>query len=67
MYYTTTDFKTKSDLKKALKEGKEIGVFAYGNSEPPLNGLIPISGPQNSNQKWYAQAIIKAGIIIDVK
>jgi hypothetical protein len=69
MYYATTDFKTKVELKTALEDGKQIGVFAYGNSEVPLNGTIPIAGPHSptAKKKWYAQAIIKAGIIVDIK
>lgn len=69
MYYATTDFKTKAELKDALEHGKQIGVFAYGNSEAPLNGVIPIVGPHSptAKKKWYAQAIIKAGYIVDLK
>ena len=68
MYYATTNFKTKADLKKAVDDGAEVGVFAYGQGEIPLNGVVPISGPHApAKQKWFAQAIIKAGVIVSIK
>ena len=68
--YTTNDFRTKKDLKNAVKKGMAVHVFQpgpFGGTEP-TDGEIMLEGPHYPKpHTWYATAILKNGKIISVK
>ena len=68
--YTRENFKTKKDLKQAIKEGKKITVYQpgpYGGNEPK-NGEVLLEGPHYPEpHTWYATGVLKDGILIKVK
>lgn len=67
MAYTSINFKTKKALKKAVAQGKSITVFSPGPFGCKQNGIETIEGPQYPKpHRWYAQVIVKNGIIIKV-
>jgi hypothetical protein len=70
--YTSTNFKTKKELKAAVAEGRKISVFQpndmFGGSNTPTNGSVTLEGPHYPKpHTWYAQATIVDGIITAVK
>lgn len=66
--YCTINFKTKKQLKDAVKAGEKIGVFSPGPFPCPDNGKIALEGPHYPKpHSWYAQAEIVNGIITKVK
>ena len=65
--YCDRNFKTKKELKEAVKTGKEVAFYQPGGMFPtPTNGNITIEGP-HGRHKWYAACKAKDGIIVSVK
>ena len=65
--YTTQNFKTKKALKAAVAAGQLIGVYSPGPFPCPANGPVTLEGPHYPEpHKWYAQAVLKDGIIVKV-
>lgn len=68
--YTTTNFKTKKQLKEAVAEGKRVTIFQpgpFGGNEPS-EGTVYLEGPHYPEpHRWYATAIVKDGVIVKVK
>jgi hypothetical protein len=73
--YTYRNFKTKKELKEAVKayvEGKGPPISYYqpgpfGGNEP-LDGIIYLEGPHYPKpHRWYAQAEVRDGAIVKVK
>ena len=68
--YTSVNFKTKKQLKEAVKEGRQIGIFQpgpFGGNEPQ-NGTVSIEGPHYPQaHTWYARCKVENGIIVSVK
>lgn len=66
--YAVINFKTKKELKEAVKEGRQIGVFQAGPFPATQNGTVCIEGPHYpAMHTFYASAVIKDGIIQSVK
>ena len=66
--YTTTNFKTKKELKEAVALGKQIGVYSPGPFPAKTDGIEFVEGPHYPEpHRWYAQVEVKNGIIIKVK
>lgn len=67
--YSTINFKTKKQLKEAVKSGKEIGVYQPGGLFPAQqNGSVCIEGPHYPQpHTWYATCKIENGAIKSVK
>jgi hypothetical protein len=68
--YTTTDYKTKKALKEALANGDEITYFQPGPfaGNEARDGTIYLEGPHYpAAHTWYAQAIVKDGLVVKVK
>lgn len=67
--YTSTNFKSKKELKEAVAAGKNVTVYNPGlGGDPPSNGVVTLEGPHYPQpHKWYAQATLKDGKIISVK
>lgn len=71
--YTSENFRTKKALREAVASGKKVRVWQPnadlfgGAADPPLNGTVYLEGPQNAPHSWYAQAVLKDGVIVKVK
>jgi hypothetical protein len=70
MAYTTINFKTKKALKEALASGKKLTCFQPGPFADQITttGTIYLEGPHYPEpHKWYAQAKVEKGIIVNIK
>lgn len=68
MAYTSTNFKTKKDFKKAVAEGQKISIYSPGPFPVPSDGEVLIEGPQYPQpHRWYATATVVGGIVVKVK
>jgi hypothetical protein len=72
--YTTKNFKTKAELKRALANNESIGVyqpndmFGAGDRVQVGEHNVTLEGPHYpAAHKWYASARVKDGKIISVK
>ncbi len=66
--YTRRNFKTKKELREAVKAGEQIEVFQPGGMFPaPKHGQIGLEGPHYPEpHKWYASAEIKDSMIVKI-
>lgn len=72
MAYTSRNFKTKADLKRALANGDKLTVFApnamFAAAEPPRNGTVVVEGPHHPEpHRWYASVTLVDGYITKVR
>ena len=70
MAYTTIDFKSKTALQKAIKQGSNITAFnpGLGPDLSSFSGEVYLEGPHApAPHTWYAKAQMERGIIIRVK
>lgn len=68
--YVRPNFKTKKELKKALKRGDNISVFAPGVQfqDIPRDGTVYLEGPHApAMHTWYAQGKMVNGILKEVR
>ena len=67
--YTTTDFLTKKDLKRAVASGAHVTYYQpgpFGGNEPK-DGIFCVEGPHYPQpHKWYATCTAKNGHIVKV-
>ena len=67
MAYTEINFKTKKELKQAVKDGKRISIFSPGPFGCVKNGTEVIEGPHYPKpHRWYAQVEMKNGLVVKV-
>lgn len=78
MAYTQKNFKTKSDLKKAVKEyiadctdakgnGLALELWSPGPFPTVENGETTVEGPQYpAPHRWYARVRVVAGRVVEV-
>jgi hypothetical protein len=65
--YVNPNFKTKKQLKEALKAGETVSVFSPGPFPPKTNGREFIEGPHYPKpHTWYAKVEVKEGLVIKV-
>lgn len=70
MAYTTFNFRTKKALKEAIANGEQVTAFQPGPFGPdlPADGKVYLEGPHYPEpHKWYASAILKDGVVTQVK
>lgn len=66
--YTVKDFKTKKALKEAVAAGERVEIYAPGLGTPKSDGVEYLEGPHYPKpHTWYAQVIMKDGIVVKVK
>lgn len=66
--YTTKNFRTKKALKEAVAAGEKVTLFAPGLGAPKDNGTEYVEGPHYPEpHTWYAQVVVKDGIVVSVK
>jgi hypothetical protein len=67
MAYTSTNFKTKKELKAAVEAGEEVTVFSPGPFPAKANGTEYVEGPQYPQpHRWYASVEVRNGVIVRV-
>jgi|TARA_Y100000310_G_C20528134_1_gene737091 hypothetical protein len=65
--YTTRDYPTKKAFKQAVADGNEVTVYQPGGFFPSQrDGSVTIEGPHGFH-RWYAQATIRAGVVVKVR
>jgi len=66
MAYTVRNFKTKKELREALKRGEAIEVYQPGPFGPAVrDGRCTLEGPHYPEpHKWYASCVVKSGRIV---
>jgi len=72
MAYTSRNFRSKADLKRALANGDKITVFQpnamFASAETPQNGTVYLEGPHYpAPHKWYAQGTVQNGHLVKIK
>lgn len=66
--YTTKNFKSKAELKRALKAGEKITCFSPGYFKCPTEGVVVLEGPHFPEpHRWYATGIMKEGVLVEVR
>lgn len=68
--YTTTNFKTKKELKAAVTHGEQVTFYQPGMGHVPdkIDGTIYVEGPHYPEpHRWYAVCAVANGIITKVK
>jgi hypothetical protein len=68
MAYVEPNYKTKKEFKEAVKAGVTHWPYSPGPFGVPQNGNITIEGPHYPQpHKWYADCVVKDGVIVSVK
>lgn len=69
--YTTTNYRSKKQLKEAIEAGTKVSVFQpnnFMNTPTPKDGKVYLEGPHYPEpHKWYVEAWLKDGYIYKVK
>jgi len=66
--YTSTNFKSKKELKEAIKAGKQVTCYSPGPFPCPTQGTVFLEGPHYPQpHKWYAQGVLKDGVLVSIK
>lgn len=66
--YTDINFKSKKALKEAVAKGDMVTIHAPGLGTPKVNGMDFVEGPWYPKpHRWYAEVILKDGIVAKVK
>ena len=66
--YTTTNYQTKKEFKAAVAAGDRVTIFSPGPFPAPTQGWTTIEGPQYPQpHRWYAEALLKDGVVVKVK
>jgi hypothetical protein len=70
MAYTTKNFKSGAELKRALKAGEKITCYSPGIPDVPKNGTgsVFLEGPHFPQpHKWYLKGWMENGFLVSVK
>ncbi len=68
MAYVNPNFRTKKQLKEAVKNGDTVTVFSPGPFPAKQNGRETVEGPHYPKpHSWYAQVEVKDGRVVKVK
>lgn len=68
MAYTSKNFKSKAELRRALDAGEEVTCYSPGLGTVPENGIVYLEGPWYPKpHTWYAQGAIRDGKLIKVR
>lgn len=70
MVYSEVNFKTKKALKEAVAAGRKIRIFQAGcfPESCPQNGKVCVEGAHYpAPHTWYAECVVKDGIIQTVR
>lgn len=70
MSYTIKNFKTKKELKQAIKDGEEIRCYnpGLGGDLSNFTGTVYLEGPHYPKpHSWYAVGKMEGGVLKGVK
>ena len=66
--YANKNFKTKKAFKEAVAAGEQITLYSPGMGQPKTDGIEYVEGPWYPKpHSWYAEVIMKSGIVIKIK
>ena len=67
--YCDYNFRSKKELKQAVKDGQRPGVFSPGPFPVDCSaGTHCVEGPHYPEpHRWYAQVAVRDGVIVSVK
>ena len=67
--YCDYNFRSKKELKQAVKDGQRLGVFSPGPFPADCSaGTHCVEGPHYPEpHRWYAQVAVRDGVIVSVK
>lgn len=66
--YTSKNFKTKKDVKDAIKAGEKITIFNPGFGLTPISGPVTLEGPHYPEpHRWYGTGEMRDGHLISFK
>ena len=68
--YCETNFGTKKALREAIRDGQRVTIYQPGimRGKEPTNGTVYLEGPHYPQpHKWYAEATIKDGVVVQVR
>ena len=67
--YTVKNYRTKKALKEDVVAGVKVDTFQPGGFFPAkTDGKVYLEGPHYPEpHRWYAQAIVKDGLVVSVK
>ena len=66
--YTRINFPTKKALKEAVARGEAVTIFSPGPFPVPTNGAVALEGPHFPKpHRWWAEAVVKDGVVVSVK
>ena len=67
--YTVKNYRTKKALREAVAGGEQVDTYQPGGFFPAQrDGTVYLEGPHYPQaHTWYAQAVVKDGIIQSVK
>ena len=67
MAYVDPNYKTKKDLKDAVKAGKLVEVYSPGPFPAESNGIASVEGPHYPEpHRWYARVEVRSGYVVKV-
>ena len=65
--YVSPNFKSKKQLREAVKAGQPVEVFQPGPFPGQLNGEVSVEGPHYPEpHRWYARVRIEDGRVVKV-
>jgi hypothetical protein len=65
--YVAPNYPSKAALKRSIKDGARVTVFAPGLGQPVYNGTETIEGPHYPRpHTWYARVQVTDGVVTKV-
>lgn len=65
--YVLPNFRSKKDLRDAVKRGDNVTVFSPGPFPAPSDGTAHVEGPHYPEpHRWYAQVTVVGGRVTKV-
>lgn len=65
--YVTPNFKTKKELKAAVKQGLPVKVISAGEFPATVDGDTSVEGPHAPQMHtWYARVQVRRGLVTKV-
>jgi hypothetical protein len=62
--YVSPNFKSKKDLKTAVREGKTVTVYSPGPFPCPTEGRVSVEGPHYPEpHRWYGNVLVKDSVV----
>ena len=64
-----TNYRSKKELKLAVASGVQVETYQAGGMFPATrDGAVSLEGPHYPEpHRWYAEAVVKDGIVVSVK